>query len=616
MSLGRGFSIRTKLIFVYLLIALPLLVLLGLTFYDSFQAIQQDALNERLQIARLSASNFTLFVDQIENAELAIGASIVDHAFSVEQASAYLSRVAEEYPASNLAFLNPDGVVQAASLPSAIGQDRSDHPAIGAIITGQERAIGDLQRNADGAPGFVIATGIRRNGSLAGIVSMSIDADRLGEVLDIAVSQGGVNIVDSKGFLVFQSQRIAVPFDERDWSDEEFVQAALSGRTFTSTGLIFPVDNSLRMGAQIPIPNIGWATGSFVPVEPVLGPVRRAALLSALIALVIVTGSFTLAYILGNRFIGGLITLKRHMRGAPSTGFAEPVTIDTGDEIEDLADSFNLMQGEILSAQTEQKRLRDALQERNRELSSLYEKQRDIAVVLQQSLLPRIAEEIDHLRIGLTFQSATEAAFIGGDFYDFVELSNDKFGIIIGDVSGKGIEAATLSATIRNTLRAFAYEEPSPAKVIEKVNRIAIAETPASVFVTLIYAVFDANTYAMTYANAGHWPPIVFNPVDGTAGELEQGGLPVGVFQNAAYSDFDIRLGSGSLIVLFTDGVIESRRDDQLFGVDRLKQSVIDSAGLVPNELARRLVEVSKDFGGGKLNDDAAVMVVRVLAPE
>lgn len=615
MSIARGFSIRTKLIFVYLLIALPLLVLLGLTFYDRFQAIQQDALNERLEISRLSASNFTLFMNDIIDAETAIGLAVTGDELDVTQASAYLSLVAEEYPVSNLAFLGPDGVIQAASLPFTIGQNRSDHPVIKTIMDGQESSIGNLQRNVDGVPGFIIATEIRRDGSLTGIVSMSINANRLGEVLDIAVSQGGVNIVDSRGFLVFQSQRNAVPFGERDWSDEEFVQVALSGRTFTSTGLIFPIDNSLRLGAQIPIPNIGWATGSFVPVGPVLGPVRRAALLSALIALVIVSGSFILAYILGNRFIGALITLKRHMRKAPSTGFTEPVVIKTGDEVEDLANRFNLMQSQVLAAQTEQRKLRDALQERNKELSSLYEKQKDIAVVLQRSLLPKIAEEIDHLRIGITFQSATEAALVGGDFYDFIEISSDKFGIVIGDVSGKGIEAATLSASIRNTLRAFAYDEPSPAEVLAKVNRIAIAETPASVFVTLIYGVFDASTYVFTYANAGHWPPAVYDPTDKSVKELEPGSLPIGVFPNATYTDYTTKLEPGLTIVLFTDGVIESRRDSNLYGVDSLRQFIMRNVGLTPNDLAERLVEDSKEFGGGKLTDDAAVMVVKVAAP-
>lgn len=612
---NRGFGIRTKLIFIYLLIAIPLTVLLEFSLYDRFLASRQDALNERREIARLTVSNFTLFIQQIQDAEIAIGQAVTEQEFNKQQASAYLSRVAEEYPVSNLALLGPDGIIQAASLTSTIGQDRSNHPVVQAIMNGEESAVGNLQQNADGGPGFLIATGIRRDVSLTGIIAMSINANRLDEVLDVAIQQGGVNIVDSRGFLIFQSQQPTIPFSKRDWSDEEFAQAALAGMTFTSTGLTFPVDDSFRMGVEVPIPSIGWAAGSFVPVGPVLGPVRRAALFNALVALFIISVAFSLAYVLGNRLIQALITLKLHMREAPSTGFTRPVAISTGDEIEDLADSFNLMQGEILAAQTEQRRLQQALQERNEELSSLYEKQKDIAVVLQQSLLPKIAEEIDHLKIGLTFQSATEAALVGGDFYDFIEISSDKFGIVMGDVSGKGIEAATLSATIRNTLRAFAYDEPSPAKVIGKVNRIAVAETPASVFVTLFYGVFDANTYMMTYANAGHWPPIVFNPIDDTAGELEQGGLPIGVFPRATYTDFDIKLEPGSLIVLFTDGVVESRSDAKLFGMDNLKQSIMKNAGLTPNVLARKLVESSKKFGGGKLNDDAAVMVIKVITP-
>ena len=613
MLTNKRSSIRTKLILIYLLIALPLVAILAVSFYNRYQSDRQSAINDRIDIARLSASNFSLFIDQVIINEVAIGTSIVDHRLTPEQASRFLARAAERQPASNLAFINENGVITAASLAQTIGQNTSNQPPIRAIMDGQESAIGNLRRNADGAPGFIIAAGIRRDGSLVGIVRMSVNANRIGEVLDIAVRRGGVNIVDSRGRLIFQSQRTMIPFSQRDWSKEQFVKVALSGRTFTSTGLTFPVDNSFRMGAEIPIKSVGWATGSFVPVEAVLAPIQRDALLSLLIALLVLAIALFFAFILGNRLVGNLITLKNRMKAAPQTGFAERVAMKTGDEIEDLADSFNQMQEEILTSQAEQQRLREEVEERNRELSILYEQQKNVASVLQKSLLPVIAPRIDHLEIGLEFQSATEAALVGGDFFDFIELPDNTFGIVIGDVSGKGIEAATLTATVRNTLRAFAYGEKSPAEIVKRVNEVTFIETPLSIFVTLFFGIFDADTYNLVYVNAGHWPPTVFTPGEGIFVNLATGDLPLGAFANATYTEYSIKITPGSLITLFTDGVIEARTDNEFFGVGRLQEIVKEHTALQPGEIAKIVIEQTKAFGGGKLRDDAAVMVIKVI---
>lgn len=624
MNKQRRFSVRTKLIVIYLLIAVPLIALLATSFYNQYKTLQNEAIAERFDIARLTASNFSLFVDQTTRTEIIAGDTIVDERLSAIAATSLLARIAKSRhalggvttqpsPFSDVAFLDKNGVVVAASTSKIIGQNRAGIPAIKAIINGKESTIGNLQVNSDGQPGFPIATGIIRDNTLAGIISISVRADSLGSVMGIAVNQGGANVVDSSGHLIFQSQTAQIPFGKRDWGNEPFVKAALAGKTYTSTGLIFPIDRSYRMGAEIPIRNIGWAAGSFVPVESVLGPIRQAAILSALFSMLLLLATLFLAYILGKRFVEGLITLKKRMQEAPQTGFTEHVSVTTGDEIEDLADSFNRMQDEILAAQSKQKILQEQLQERNKELSTLYEKQKNIASVLQESLLPKIVQKIDHLEVGLKFESATEAALVGGDFFDFVEISDRKFGIVIGDVSGKGIDAATLATTVRNTIRAFAYSESSPAMVIKKVNGIAILETPPSIFITLFYGVFDAKTFEFTYTNAAHWPPIIYKPTQSTFEELETGGLPLAMFPEAEYIDRSITLLHESTIVLYTDGITESRVGQELFGLDGLQKAIEKYSDLSPTEMAGNIVKEAKAFGGGKLLDDAAVMVIKTI---
>ncbi len=624
MNKQRRFSIRTKLIVIYMLIAIPLIALLATSFYNQYKTLRDEAITERFDIARLTASNFSLFIDQTTHTEIIAGDTIVDEHLSATAAASLLTRIAKSRhavevvtahpsPFSDVVFLDKNGVVVVASTAKIIGQNRAGIPAVKAIINGKESAIGDLQINSDGQLGFPIAIGIRRDNTLAGIISISVKADSLGSFMGTAVSQGGANIVDSSGHLIFQSQTAQIPFDRRDWSNEPFVKAALAGKTYTSTGLIFSIDRSYRMGAEIPIRNIGWAAGSFVPVESVLGPIRQTAILSALFSMVILLLTLFLAYILGERFAEGLITLKKHMQEAPRTGFTEHVSVTTGDEIGDLAESFNRMEDEILAAQSSEKILQEQLQERNEELSTLYEKQKNIASVLQESLLPKIIQKIDHLEVGLKFESATEAALVGGDFFDFVGISDRKFGIVIGDVSGKGIDAATLATTVRNTIRAFAYSESSPAMVIKKVNEIAILETPPSIFITLFYGVFDAETFEFTYTNAAHWPPIIYKSTQSTFEELKTGGLPLAMFPEAEYIDHSITLLHESIIVLYTDGVTESRTGQELFGLGGLQKAIEKYADLSPTEMAENIIKEAKAFGGGKLLDDAAVMVVKIV---
>ncbi|MHB8841521.1 MAG: PP2C family protein-serine/threonine phosphatase, partial [Candidatus Aquicultor sp.] len=273
----------------------------------------------------------------------------------------------------------------------------------------------------------------------------------------------------------------------------------------------------------------------------------------------------------------------------------------------------NRMQDEILAAQAKQLALQGEIQQRNKELSGLYERQKNLASILQENLLPVIARKVDHLEIGLKFQSATEAALVGGDFFDFFEIAEQRFGIVIGDVSGKGIEAATLASRIRNTIRAFAYDEPSPAKVVGRVNNIAVIETIPTLFVTLIYGMLDVNTHRLLYANAGHWPPLVFSAKTDEISELKTGGLPIGAFGNAKYEDYATELEAGTITVLYTDGVIEARKDDELFGTERLGHIVKEYASVSADDLANTIIEKAKSFGGGKLNDDAAVMVIKLL---
>jgi serine phosphatase RsbU (regulator of sigma subunit) len=631
-------SIRVKLILTYLLVSLPLVVLLAASFYGLYRERINAAISERTEIARLTSSSFNLFLEQTLNNAFVVGTAIVNQGLSREHATALLQSIARrEFAPSiignrpsaiaNAAFLNPQGVVLAASATETVGQNLSNESAVHAIMQGKDSAISNLQRNPGGSIGFVITMAVMQpppaRGQItsggnrppipAGIIGFFIDASKLRNVLDVSVASGGVNIVDASGHLIYHSQLGNAPLSARDWGNQPFVKAALSGKTYTSAGVPLPNGLGTRLGAEIPIKNIGWAAGAFVPVNTVLAPIQRDALLSALLTLAILFIAVLFAFVLGNTFADNLIALKEEMVEAPQEGFSHRIDMKTGDEIEALARSFNQMQDEIVAAQQEQQRLQQQLQERNIELGSLYEAQRNVASILQENLLPKIVRRVDNLEVGLKFQSATEAALIGGDFYDFFEISPDRYGVIIGDVSGKGIEAAALASTIRNTLRAFAYNENSPGRALQKTNNIAIIETEPSIFVTLFYGIFDTARNILTYANAGHWPPLMCRAQDNAFEELKTGGIALGIVDNPEYADYAVELAPRSLAVLFTDGIIEARGADGSFlGITGLREVVRDEASLPAIDIASHIIDRTRSFSGGKLLDDAAALVIKI----
>ena len=142
------------------------------------------------------------------------------------------------------------------------------------------------------------------------------------------------------------------------------------------------------------------------------------------------------------------------------------------------------------------------------ENAKLYSTQREIADTLQTALLT-VPRRIPGIDFGYLYRSATATAEVGGDFYDFFALDGDRAGVLLGDVSGKGVQAATLTALVKNTIRALAYENDSPAGVVSKTNAVIFKATPGSIFVTLLFGVLDVATGRLVYCSAGHTRGIV-----------------------------------------------------------------------------------------------------------
>lgn len=204
---------------------------------------------------------------------------------------------------------------------------------------------------------------------------------------------------------------------------------------------------------------------------------------------------------------------------------------------------------------------------------------------------------------------------VGGDYYDFLELSDGRLGIAIGDVSGKGVGAALMMASLEASLRALSSVVQDPADLMGRVNTLVCQASATNRYATLFYAEYDPATHRLTYVNAGHNPPVVLRNCDGgyQVLRLETGGPVIGLLpQRYQRGVFSHELGD--LIVLFTDGVSESMNvRDEEWGEERLIELAKTCHGLPAREVMKQILAAAQAFAGGApQHDDMTLVVLRM----
>jgi serine phosphatase RsbU (regulator of sigma subunit) len=239
----------------------------------------------------------------------------------------------------------------------------------------------------------------------------------------------------------------------------------------------------------------------------------------------------------------------------------------------------------------------------------LYQQQAGFADAMQRSLLPATPPVLPGIEIGSVYESSARLD-VGGDVFDYATLPDGRLGVVIGDVTGKGIDAAADMAMTKFVFRSLAREHPNPPDFLRAANEVVVEEVQEAKFVTLVYVTLDPETGDLASASAGHPNPRLVRS-DGTVVELGASGLALGIAADQDYSEARGRLEEGSAVVLFTDGVIEARRDGELYGQERLDRFLSEHRELSAAELARALVDDAKAFSGGDLVDDSAVVVVK-----
>jgi sigma-B regulation protein RsbU (phosphoserine phosphatase) len=235
----------------------------------------------------------------------------------------------------------------------------------------------------------------------------------------------------------------------------------------------------------------------------------------------------------------------------------------------------------------------------------------EIAREVQQRLFPQTMPEIAEMRYA---GHCRPAQGVGGDYYDFLELPGGSLGIAIGDVSGKGIPAALLMASLQASVRGQSLSRGTDvAGLMANVNRLVYDASPSNRYATFFYSQFDPVTRRMIYVNGGHNPPMVLRGAEVI--RLETGGPPVGLFRPARYEQAEVQLEAGDMLVLFTDGISEAENlaSDE-WGEEALMEAARGCDGAGPAEAIERIIRAADAFAGGApQHDDMTVVVARVL---
>ena len=251
-----------------------------------------------------------------------------------------------------------------------------------------------------------------------------------------------------------------------------------------------------------------------------------------------------------------------------------------------------------------------------RRRQELFEREHHIAQTLQQALIPpQLEYDIEGARIAVRYQPALKEAEIGGDFYDVFRLADGRMGILIGDVAGKGLNAAIRVAAVRYAVRSYAYVDSSPGVVLTLVNELLCRDDPTgAALMTAIYGVIDTVNRTFTYASGGHEPPIA-RRADGQSVRLAPGGLALGVRGGITYTERSYAINSGETLVIVTDGITEARSEHVLFGMEGVKEFLKSHRELSPPETASGLLDAAAKHAGGALQDDAAIVVMELARP-
>jgi len=394
-----------------------------------------------------------------------------------------------------------------------------------------------------------------------------------------------------------------------------------------------------------PLATVDWKTGEQEGVGAVLKVMTRPAVLYAhlfaafgvfvrgvayiLVGIAIFFAIIELiALIIGTRMTrtvtAAVAQLHEATRHVDRGDFSHRIPIRSNDQLADLALSFNSMTASIEKLILEQK-------EKQR-----LENELSIAQEVQAQLFPRQVSELESLEV---HGFCRPARTVSGDYYDFLTASSHKLILAVGDISGKGISAALLMATIHSAVRAYSVEslpqmreplavgavagsgrmmatwpegiEVSPGALLALLNHQLYESTPPEKYATLFLGIYDGRSHHLTYSNGGHLPPILIGK-EGGVRRLEAGGTVVGLFDNMCYDEASVEMHAGEIFLAYSDGVTEPENEFGEFGEQRLIDLVRDNRDLPLSQISQIVTMAVDDWiGDNEQPDDVTLVLAR-----
>jgi PAS domain S-box-containing protein len=300
-----------------------------------------------------------------------------------------------------------------------------------------------------------------------------------------------------------------------------------------------------------------------------------------------------------------VISRSGEVIGGMFFGHHQPGVFTSGDE--------RLVSGIAAQAgiSIENARLYDAEQRARASAEAAAERAQRLAEVLQTSLLPPALPDIPGIEVAARYRPGMDGLEVGGDFYDVFATGGD-WGVVMGDVCGKGPDAAALTALVRYSVRAAAVDLRQPASILLKVNEVLLRDPSSERFCTLAYGrlLATAEGIRLTVCRAGHPAPLVLR--SGGVEVVGAAGTALGLFDRPRLLEETILLSPGDAVVFYTDGITEAGRGADRFGDDRLAGVLATCRGLSAAEVARKVEEAALDFARSQPHDDLAITVLRV----
>ncbi|MCL4541969.1 MAG: SpoIIE family protein phosphatase [Chloroflexi bacterium] len=576
--------------------------------YRQYADNRRAAMAAQMENATALAQATVVFVDRTVSNLQAVGQALVrSHWQNHGAQDSYLQSVsASSHYMRSIALVSPTGVIIEGSPSSVAGINISDRSYFRKIVGGADWSVSDvLTTRTEGQQGFIVATGIRsEKGRLLGVVVSSIDDHKMMSALHVPTRHGAALVLfDRNGRIAMKSGRLNLHCETRLWNECPLVHSALQGSKETVPRLALPGTPTLT-GAIAPIPSLGWAAGVFVPLEQLIAPARARLFDDLLLTVVVFVLTLLIGSIVARQFTGPVKDLSDAAERLGQGELSVRAPLSNTVELATLAGTMNKMA--------------ESIQQRDEALRQAYARERRIASTMQSCMLPNIPPKVGRLEMATAYFPAWEEAELGGDFYDVMILPGGLVGLVIADVSGKGLNAAVHTAMTKYMLEAFASHYSSPAEALSKLNRsmvVFLGEQGGETFVTLFLAIVDSVSGHLSYANAGHPAPILRHS-DGTTELLENSiGLPLGISSEADYKESTAQLRECDNLVLYTDGVAEAHRDGIWFGIENL-EGLIQDTDLSPSELVHTIYAKVSEAVGGSVPDDVALVAVRMGVQE